>query len=57
MYDKNKTQKIAGAKEQWEQGMVAKTLAKNKERKEEFTTTSGTTIERLYTPADLADFE
>jgi len=57
MFDKEKVQKIASAKDQWEKGMVAKTLAKNKERKEEFTTTSGTTIERLYTPADLADFD
>ena len=33
MYDKEKVQQIAGAKEQWENGMVAKTLAKNKERR------------------------
>ena len=57
MYDKNEVQKIAALKERWEQGMVAKTLAKNKERKEEFTTTSGTTIERLYTPRELAGFD
>jgi len=57
MFDREKTKRIAAAKETWEKGMVAKTLAKNKERFEEFVNTSGIKIDRLYTPADLADFD
>ncbi len=57
MFDKNKVQKIVGSKAEWEKGPIAKTLAKSKERKEEFLTTSGIPVERLYTPADIADFD
>jgi len=57
MFDENKLKKIAGAKAEWEKGPVAKTLVKNKERKEEFLTTSGIPVERLYTPADVAELD
>ena len=57
MFDKNKLQKTAEAKAEWEKGPVAKTLAKNKERKEEFFTTSGIPVERLYTPADIGGLD
>ncbi len=57
MFDKEKLQQLASAKEAWENGPIAKTLAKNPERKEQFVTGSGAPVERLYTPLDLADFD
>ena len=36
----------------WEQTTLAKSLAKHKERKEEFENSSGVKVQRLYTPAD-----
>lgn len=57
MFDNEKLQAIKKAKEAWENGMVAKTLVKNKERSEQFTTTSGIPIERVYTPAELEGFD
>ncbi len=47
-------QGIQEAKAAWDQGMVAKTLAKRPERQDQFTTSSGTPMERLYTPAEGA---
>jgi len=46
-------QKIQAGKEKWDQGPVAKTLAKSPEAKPVFTTISGTPVERLYTPLDV----
>lgn len=57
MFEKEKMQSIAKAKEAWNNGMVAKTLAKNKERRETFETTSGIPVERLYTPVELSGFD
>jgi len=57
MFDKNKVEKIAGKKGEWEKGPVAKALARGKERKESFLTSSGIPVERLYTPAEIADFD
>ena len=65
---KSKTQTIApadaspqrkpSAKEQaWEKNTLEPTLAKNPERQAEFTTISGHPIRRLYTPADLPNWE
>jgi methylmalonyl-CoA mutase N-terminal domain/subunit len=42
---------IDTAKAKWEQGMVAKTLAKFPEQQKQFVTGSGSPVERLYTPA------
>ena len=44
------------AEQQWEQEILQPTLAKSPERSPEFTTVSGFPIRRLYTPADLADW-
>lgn len=52
MYDKERLKEIALAKEEWEKGQVAKTLSKFKERKENFETSSGIPVERLYTPVE-----
>ena len=54
MFDEKVLEKIKAGKEKWDQGPVAKTLAKSPEQKPEFTTISGTPVERLYTPLDLA---
>lgn len=57
MFDKQKLQGTAKAKEAWTAGSVAKTLAKNKERSEEFTTSSGIPVERIYTQEDIDDLD
>ena len=41
----------------WEAQILRPTVTKTPERKAEFTTISGVPVERLYTPADLADFD
>ncbi len=46
----------SAAEKAWEQNTLAPTLAKSPERSEQFTTVSGYPIRRLYTPADLADW-
>ncbi|MGH9352536.1 MAG: methylmalonyl-CoA mutase family protein, partial [Terriglobia bacterium] len=42
---------------EWERSVLAPALARSPERQAAFTTTSGVPIQRLYTPADLADFD
>ncbi len=44
------------AKEKWEQGPVAKAIARFPERKKEFVTDSGIPVNRADTPADLQDW-
>ncbi len=44
------------AKEKWEQGSVAKAIARFPERKKEFVTDSGIPVNRADTPADLQDW-
>ena len=41
----------------WQTKILAPALAKNPERQAEFTTASGEPVERLYTPADLHDWD
>ena len=53
MFDEKVLEKIQAGKEKWDQGPVAKTLAKSPEAKPVFTTISGTPVERLYTPLDV----
>ncbi len=55
MFDKDKLKKINTAKEKWEKEILQKFLVREKERKEVFTSISGTPIERLYTPLETAD--
>jgi methylmalonyl-CoA mutase N-terminal domain/subunit len=43
--------------QEWEEKTLRPTLEKSRERLPEFTTISGHTIRRLYTPADLADWD
>jgi len=57
MFDEKVLEKIKAGKQNWDQGPVQKTLAKAKEQKPVFTTISGTPVERLYTPLDLAGMD
>ena len=53
-----KVKRTPSAREQqWEENTLQPTLAKSPERQAEFTTISGHPIRRLYTPADLADWD
>jgi methylmalonyl-CoA mutase N-terminal domain/subunit len=45
------------AETRWEETVLKPALERSPERKELFTTLSGVPVERLYTPADLADFD
>jgi methylmalonyl-CoA mutase N-terminal domain/subunit len=46
-------QSLAKAKAAWEQASVEKSLTRFPERKEEFATTSGIPLKRVYTPLDV----
>ncbi len=48
--------KPGAAEQAWENTTLKKALERQPERAEEFTTVSGHPIRRLYTPADLPDF-
>ncbi len=54
---KEDLERIREEKEKWEKGTVAKAIGKFPERREVFQTTSGTTIERLYTPLDVESLD
>jgi methylmalonyl-CoA mutase N-terminal domain/subunit len=55
MFDKTKLKALKEAKDKWEGGPVAKSIARFPERKKKFTTISGMEVARLYTPDDLGD--
>ncbi len=57
MFDKEILQEIAKKKEEWEKTTLQKTMDRFGERREEFITASGTPVERLYTPSDIADLD
>lgn len=55
MYDKKKLDELKGQLEAWEETSLSKALASLPERMDEFITTSSESIDRLYTPLDVAD--
>src|SRR5882724_10889632 len=56
--DTSSAHRKPSAKEQaWEKNTLQPTLEKNPERQAEFTTISGYPIRRLYTPADLPNWD
>lgn len=57
MFDEKVLEKVKAGKEKWDQGPVAKTLAKAPEQRSSFTTISGAPVERLYTPLDVAGLD
>jgi methylmalonyl-CoA mutase N-terminal domain/subunit len=57
MFDEKVIQKIRDGKSNWEEGSLKKTLAKSPEAKPVFTTISGETVDRLYTPLDVTSLD
>jgi len=58
MFDADDLAAIREAREDWEDETVAPTVERFGERKETFTTdTGGQTVDRLYTPDDVADLD
>jgi methylmalonyl-CoA mutase N-terminal domain/subunit len=57
MYDKQQLEALREALEEWKQSNLLKTLASRPERRDRFMSTSSETIERLYTPLDIADLD
>jgi len=49
--------KPSAGEQEWEQNTLQPTLARSPERAAQFTTVSGHPIRRLYTPADLSEWE
>ncbi|MCU4741740.1 methylmalonyl-CoA mutase family protein [Natronoglomus mannanivorans] len=58
MFDSDDLEEIRATREEWEREQVDPVLERFGERRETFTTdTGGQTVDRLYTPADVADLE
>ena len=58
MFDPDELSRIREAREEWEDETVGPTLDRFGERKDEFRTdTGGQPVDRLYTPADVADLD
>ena len=57
MFNKNEVSKIKQDVDLWENTKVKKTLEKFPERKESFRNSSEIEVKRLYTPADIGDFD
>ena len=56
MFDEKKVKEIKDGKKQWTETSVEKAISRFPERKEKFTTGSNLEVDRLYTPADVEDF-
>lgn len=56
MFDEKEIQKISKAAQEWE-NKVSPTLAKRPERKDKFVSSSGITLKRTYTPADIKNLD
>nr|MEB3851258.1 methylmalonyl-CoA mutase family protein [Desulfurococcales archaeon] len=57
LYSPEAVEEIRSAAERWEREVVPQWLKRLPERMERFTTLSDIEVRRLYTPADLADFD
>ena len=57
MFDQDKLAEINREKGTWKKTTLQKTLDRFGERRGEFVATSSAPVERLYTPADIADFD
>lgn len=55
MSDPNEMARIKDEAQRWQSTTLKKTLDRFPERQERFVTTSSAPVERLYTPADIAD--
>ncbi len=56
-FDKRKLEEIKKAEQEWEEKVVKPLIAKRPERKEKFMTDDGFEIKRVYTPADLENWD
>jgi len=57
VYDEQRLNEITKEDERWEKTTLPKWLSNHPERKNEFHTSSGTLIKRLYTPRDVKDID
>ncbi|MGB8644001.1 MAG: methylmalonyl-CoA mutase family protein [Anaerolineae bacterium] len=57
MFDRQELEEIKQAQDKWEETTLHKTLVRTPERAEKFLTTSSESVERLYTPLDVADMD
>lgn len=57
MYKQEEIERVRESKEQWENGMVKKVISRFPEQKPEYVNSSGVKLDRVYTPADLADLD
>ncbi|QQY79480.1 methylmalonyl-CoA mutase [Keratinibaculum paraultunense] len=57
MFDEKKIEEIKKAKKEWTENKVEKAISRFPERKENFTTGSNLEVDRLYTPAEIEDFD
>jgi len=57
MFKKDEIERIGRKKAEWEETTLKQSLERRPERRETFITTSGAPVERLYTPADIADLD
>ncbi|MGD8813865.1 MAG: methylmalonyl-CoA mutase family protein [Anaerolineales bacterium] len=57
MYDSESLNEFRRASEDWEKQTLQKSLSARPERRERFISTSSESVERLYTPEDLQDFD
>ncbi len=57
MYDPKKIAELKESIAKWEEGTLKKSISRFPERQDRFITTSSEEINRLYTPADLPDFD
>ena len=55
MFDQEKLKALKKRRRQWEESVLEEALTRHPERMEHFMTTSSATVERLYTPLDVAD--
>ena len=57
MYDRKKLDELKSSLDKWEKTSLQKALAQLPERKDNFITTSSDSINRLYTPQDIAELD
>jgi methylmalonyl-CoA mutase N-terminal domain/subunit len=57
MYDRKKLDDLKSSIEKWEETSLQKALTQMPERREEFVTTSSESINRLYSPLDVAELD
>ena len=57
VYDEQRLNEIIKEDERWEKTTLPKWLSNHPERKNEFHTSSGTPVKRLYTPRDMKDID